>query len=93
MVCSTLYLIEEQIQRRRGGTAPKGYSRELPRLADGPSAGLPRGYDIALETISHADGRLDPESLRRFLVSYQTGATLRLGELCTAIPHRRCAWR
>jgi hypothetical protein len=32
---------------------PKGYSRELPRLLNGPSAGLPRVYDIALETISH----------------------------------------
>src|SRR4029077_8563244 len=64
---------------------PKGYSRELPRLANGPSAGLPRVYDIALETISHGDGRLDPESLRRFLASYQTVKTLRLGELW-AIP-------
>ena len=78
------YLIEEQIRTARRHL-PKGYSRELPQLANGPSAGLPRVYDIALETISHADGRLDPESLRRFLVSYQTGATLRLGELW-AIP-------
>jgi cyclic beta-1,2-glucan synthetase len=78
------YLIEEQIRTARRHL-PKGYSRELPRLATGPSAGLPRVYDIALETISHGDGRLDPESLRRFLASYQTAATLRLGELW-AIP-------
>ena len=78
------YLIEEQIRTARRHL-PKGYSRELPRLANGPSAGLPRVYDIALETISHGDGRLDPESLRRFLASYQTEATLRLGELW-AIP-------
>ena len=26
-----------------------GYSRQLPRLADGPSAGFPRIYDLALE--------------------------------------------
>src|SRR5271154_2906588 len=74
------YLIEEQIRTARRHL-PRGYSRELPRLASGPSAGLPRVYDIALETISHGDGRLDPESLRRFLASYQTAATLRLGEL------------
>jgi len=78
------YLIEEQIRTARRHL-PKGYSRELPRLAAGPSAGLPRVYDIALETVSHGDGRLDPDNLRRFLASYQTAATLRLGELW-AIP-------
>jgi len=49
------YLIEEQIRTARRHL-PRGYSRELPRLADGPSATLPRVYDIALETISHGDG-------------------------------------
>jgi len=78
------YLVEEQIRTARRHL-PKGYSRELPRLLNGSSAGLPRVYDIALETISHGDGRLDPESLRRFLASYQTITTLRLGELW-AIP-------
>ena len=35
------YLIEEQIRTARRHL-PKGYSRELPRLMSGPSAGLPR---------------------------------------------------
>ena len=78
------YLIEEQIRTARRHF-PKGYSRELPRLANGPSAGLPRVYDIVLETIAHTDGRLDPDGLRRFLASYQTVTTLKLGELW-AIP-------
>jgi len=78
------YLIEEQVRTARRHL-PKGYDRELPRLATGPSAGLPRVYDLAQETISHGDGQLDPESLRRFLVSYQTVTTLKLGELW-AIP-------
>ena len=64
---------------------PKGYSRELPRLLNGPSAGLPRVYDIALETISHGDGRVDPESLSSFVAAYQTVTVLKLGELW-AIP-------
>jgi cyclic beta-1,2-glucan synthetase len=34
------YLIEEQIRTARRHL-PKGYSRELPRLLNGPSAGLP----------------------------------------------------
>src|SRR5512143_3516251 len=78
------YLIEEQIRTARRHL-PKGYSRELPRLLDGPSAGLPRVYDIALETISHGDGRVDPESLSSFIAAYQTVTVLKLGELW-AIP-------
>ena len=64
---------------------PRVYSRELPRLLNGPSAGLPRVYDIALETISHGDGRVDPESLSSFVAAYQTVTALKLGELW-AIP-------
>jgi cellobiose phosphorylase len=78
------YLVEEQIRTARKHL-PKGYSRELPRLANGPSAGLPRVYDIALETIAHGDGRVDRESLSRFVASYQTVMPLTLGELW-AIP-------
>jgi cellobiose phosphorylase len=78
------YLIEEQIRTAKRHF-PKGYSRELPRLAHGPSAGLPRVYDIALEAISHGDGRVDPESLSRFVAAYQKVTTLNLGELW-AIP-------
>jgi hypothetical protein len=78
------YLIEEQIRTARR-YLPKGYSRDLPRLLNGPSAGLPRVYDIALETISHGDGRVDPESLSSFVAAYQTVTALTLGELW-AIP-------
>ena len=78
------YLVEEQICTARRHL-PKGYSRELPALDDGPSAGLPRVYDIALETIAHGDGRVDPDSLIRFVAAYQTVTPLRLGELW-AIP-------
>ena len=74
------YLIEEQI-RMSEKHLPRAYSRELPRLLNGPSSGLPRVYDIALETISHGDGRLDPESLSSFVASYQTVTALNLGEL------------
>ena len=78
------YLIEEQIRTARRHL-PKGYSRELPRLMQGPSAALPRVYDIALEMISHGDGRVDPEILSRFVTAYQTVTSLKLGELW-AIP-------
>src|ERR1043165_7061228 len=78
------YLIEEQVRTAKRHL-PRGYSRELPRLASGPSAGLPRVYDIALETIAHGDGRVDQESLTRFVSAYQTVRSLKLGELW-AIP-------
>ncbi len=78
------YLIEEQIRTAKRHL-PKGYSRELPRLLNGPSAGLPRVYDLALETISHGDGRVDPEGLSSFIAAYQTVTPLNLGELW-AIP-------
>src|SRR3989338_5109131 len=74
------YLIEEQIRTAKRHL-PKGYSPELPRLAHGPSAGLPRVYDIALEIISHGEGWVDPESLNRFVASYQKITALKLGEL------------
>jgi len=78
------YLIEEQIRTAKRHL-PKGYSRELPCLTGGVSAGLPRVYDIALETIAHGDGRVDPESLTRFVAAYQSVTPVKLGELW-AIP-------
>ena len=78
------YLIEEQIRTARRHL-PKGYSRELPRLAAGPSAKLPRVYDLAFEAIAHGDGRVDAEGLSRFVAAYQTVTPLKLGELW-AIP-------
>ena len=79
-----LYLIEEQIRIARRHL-PKGYNRELPRLAGGFSDQLPRVYDIALNAISHGDGRVDLESLSRFVAAYQSITPLKLGELW-AIP-------
>ncbi len=74
------YLIEQQIGLARRHL-PRGYSRQLPRLADGPSAGFPRIYDLALELISHMDGRLDSDNATQFVAAYQTVEPLKLGEL------------
>ncbi|HSZ59322.1 MAG TPA: glucoamylase family protein, partial [Tepidisphaeraceae bacterium] len=76
------HLIEEQIRTARRHL-PRRYNRELPRLANGP--GYPRVYSLALELISHADGRVDLDSLRAFVAAYQSVNPLRLGELW-AIP-------
>ncbi|TVP94440.1 MAG: cyclic beta 1-2 glucan synthetase [Planctomycetaceae bacterium] len=78
------HVIEGQIRTARRHL-PKQYSRGLPRLANGPSAGYPRVYDLALELISHVDGRVGAESLRSYIAAYQLNSQLNLGELW-AIP-------
>ena len=74
------YLIEQQIGLARRHL-PRGYSRRLPRLADGPLAGFPRIYDLALELISHMDGRVDSDNATQFVAAYQSVEPLKLGEL------------
>jgi cellobiose phosphorylase len=78
------YLIEEQVQLARLHL-PRGYSRELPCLVEGTSAGLPRVYDIVLELIAHVDAQIDAGLLTAFIAAYQEVAPLKLGELW-AIP-------
>ncbi|MDZ4848236.1 MAG: glucoamylase family protein [Pirellulaceae bacterium] len=74
------YLVEEQIRAIRR-LLPPSYSRELPRLANGPAVNFPRVYGIALELISHVDGRVDIAGLNSFIGSYQSVEPLKLGEL------------
>ena len=87
------YLIEEQIQLARRHL-PRGYSRELPRLVNSPSAGLPRVYDIVLELISHVDAQIDAEPLSAFIAAYQTEADERAHASgpCVASPAPASWW-
>lgn len=78
------YLIEEQIRIARRHL-PKNYSRELPSLISGASAGMPRVYDLAMRAITHSDGRIDADTIARFVAAYQSVTPLVLGELW-AIP-------
>lgn len=82
------YMLEEQV-RLAHSHLPRHYSRALPCLAAAPgedeACSHPRVYRLALETVAHGDGRLEPESLARFVAAYQEGAPLALGELW-AIP-------
>lgn len=74
------YLIQEQTQTARRHL-PRGYSRQLPTLTRGPSAGLPRVYELSMRAIAHGDGRIDAETLGRFIAAYQSVSPLSLGEL------------
>ncbi|MHB1300729.1 MAG: GH36-type glycosyl hydrolase domain-containing protein [Burkholderiales bacterium] len=74
------YLIEQQITLVRRHL-PRGYSRQLPHLDDGPYAGFPRVYHLALELISHMDGRVNSDNVTQFIAACQSVEPLRLGEL------------
>src|SRR5476651_695571 len=76
-ILDNFYLIEEQIQMARRHL-PRRYSRELPRLVGGRSAGLPRVYDVVLGFITHVDAQIERESLEAFLSGYQVVTPLKL---------------
>ncbi len=78
------YLIEEQIRIARE-LLPASYSKKLPSLRTGPLRGFPAVYAVALELVSHTDGRVDVENLSAFTQAYQRVRPLKLGELW-AIP-------
>ena len=75
------YVVLEQVQEVRA-TLPSDYYHQLPKLdGDGPLAGYPRVYEIAIELIAHTDGRLDLSMLELMLAQYQRVAPLTIGEL------------
>jgi len=78
------HLIEEQI-RTAQRHLPRGFNRQLPQLLNGPWTDFPRVYEIALEMVSHSDGRIDVSHLTSFVAGYQEMVPLKLGELW-AIP-------
>ena len=78
------HLIEEQI-RTAMRHLPRGFNRQLPQLLNGPWADFPRVYEIALQIVSHTDGRIDLSHLTSFVAGYQEIVSLKLGELW-AIP-------
>jgi len=74
------HLVAGEIRQVRHNL-PRGYYRELPKLASREQAGNARVYAIAVELIRHSDSRLDRQQLVRFLESFQTVAPLAIGEL------------
>jgi cyclic beta-1,2-glucan synthetase len=74
------HIVEEQLREVREDL-PEGYYYELPKLSAGELSDYPRIYAIALSVIAHTDSRLDAETLRRFVRSYQQTTPLTIGEL------------
>src|SRR5262249_5298546 len=74
------HIIEETLREVRQDL-PRGYYRKLPKLADGPLAGLPRVYALSAELIAHTDSALDETNITRFVQAYQEVVPLTTGEL------------
>ena len=74
------HLVEEQVRGIRDDL-PRGYYRQLPKLAAGPFAGYPRVFGLAWAFVAHTDSHFDPLVLRRFIDAYQRVQPLTIGEL------------
>ncbi len=89
-VVDNYFIAEEQIRAIRNNLPPS-YYRELPKLAQGPLAGFPRVYGIALAYIAHTDSFFNPELLERFVVAYQRKQSLNINELWAVAVSLRAA--
>jgi len=74
------HVVEEQIREIRDDL-PRGYYRQLPKLADGPLEGHPRVFGIAWAYVAHTDSHFDSQTLTRFVQAYQRVQPLTIGEL------------
>ncbi|MGH7913420.1 MAG: glycosyl transferase, partial [Candidatus Binataceae bacterium] len=74
------HVVEEQI-REIHDDLPRGFYRQLPKLADGPLEGYPRVFGIAWAFVAHTDSRFDPQMLGKFVQAYQRVQPLTIGEL------------
>src|SRR5207253_9355457 len=74
------HIVEEQVREIREDL-PRGYYRELPKLARAPFKDYPRIYAFSVELIAHTDSHLDTETLSRFITAYQKISPLSIGEL------------
>ncbi|WP_130731778.1 GH36-type glycosyl hydrolase domain-containing protein [Komagataeibacter xylinus] len=73
-------LIDMQI-RETDLDLPPGYYARLPKLADGPFAGLPRVFGVTWALVAHTDSNIQPAMLYSYLLAYQSVTPLNIGEL------------
>ncbi|WP_340267159.1 GH36-type glycosyl hydrolase domain-containing protein [Sphingobium mellinum] len=74
------HLVERQIREVRLDLPPR-YYRQLPKLADGPFAGLPRVFGLVWAFVAHTDSRFDSTTWCAFIRAYQEVQPLTIGEL------------
>lgn len=79
-ILDNYYLVEEQAKAARQELQREGQVR-LPVLDRGPLQGYPRIYAIALELVSHTDGRLEQGEIMDFVAAYQEHRVLTQREI------------
>ncbi|MFX0549952.1 GH36-type glycosyl hydrolase domain-containing protein [Hathewaya histolytica] len=79
-----LYLIEKEYKNVKE-SLPKSYYKELPLMQNGMLRGYPKAYHIAVQIVSHTEGEIDEDIIKRFIISYQKNTILTMAELW-AIP-------
>ena len=73
--------IVEDVLREVREDLPRGFYRQLPKLAEGPLEGYPRVLGLAWTFVAHTDSRFEPETLQRFVERFQRIQPLTIGEL------------
>ena len=73
--------IVREVLREVKKDLPTGYLAELPKLKDGPMAGYPRVYALAMLLVAHGDAGLDEARIDRAVVAFQVVTALTIGEL------------
>lgn len=74
------HVVDEQVYEIQRDL-PRGFYRQLPKLADGPLKGYPRVFGVAWAFVAHTDSRFDPQMLCSFIRAYQRVEPLTIGEL------------
>ncbi len=74
------HIVEDQLREIKEDL-PADYYSELPKLETGELKGYPRVYALSLAIIAHTDCRLDADTLKRFIRSFQQVTPLRIGEI------------
>jgi cyclic beta-1,2-glucan synthetase len=73
--------IVDEVVREVREDLPRGFYRQLPKLAEGPLQGYPRVLGLAWAFVAHTDSRFEPEALQRFVRGFQRVQPLTIGEL------------
>lgn len=76
----SLPIVEDHLREIREGLRKKLYD-ELPKLKSGALAGFPRIYAISHALLTRIDSALEPDTLRRFILAYQSVKPLTDDEL------------
>ena len=74
------HIIEDQLRSIKRDL-PKNFYDELPKISEGAFSGYPRVYAIAYTFVLKTDSRLETESIKKFVKTFQEVTPLTVGEL------------